>query len=316
MSQLPPIAFVSRSDAASEAVWIDALSAALPQETIISFSAMSDDEKQRAEIAVVANPDPEHIAALPNLQWVHSLWAGVERLVVELGPKAPPLVRLTDPELSRVMSEAVLAWSYYLQRDMPAYRKQQQRRVWQELEYRQPSEMTVGLIGLGELGAASARKLKDAGFNVIGWSRSMKSLAGIETVSGDEGLNTMLQRSDIVVCLVPLTEQTRGLLNASRFGIMKKGASLINFARGPIIVTDDLLDALDSGQLSHAVLDVFEVEPLPGNSAFWDHEKVTVLPHISGPTSRESSARIVAGNIRNWRQNGTLPPTVDIQRGY
>jgi glyoxylate/hydroxypyruvate reductase A len=214
------------------------------------------------------------------------------------------------------MSEAVLAWSYYLQRDMPAYRKQQQHRVWQELEYRQPSEMAVGLIGLGELGAASARKLKDAGFNVIGWSRSMKSLTGIETVAGDDGLNTMLQRSDIVVCLVPLTEQTRGLLNASRFGIMKKGASLINFARGPIIVTDDLLDALDSGQLSHAVLDVFEVEPLPDNSAFWDHEKVTVLPHISGPTSRESSARIVAGNIRNWRQNGTLPPTVDIQRGY
>lgn len=316
MSQLPPIAFVSRSDAASEAVWIGALSAALPQETITSFSAMSDDEKQSAEIAIVANPDPEHIAALPNIKWVHSLWAGVERLVAELGPKAPPLVRLVDPELSRVMSEAVLAWGYYLQRDMPAYRTQQQHRVWQELEYRQPSEMTVGLIGLGELGAASARKLKDAGFNVIGWSRSMKSLTGIETVAGDEGLNTMLQHSDIVVCLVPLTEQTRGLLNASRFGTMKKGASLINFARGPIIVTDDLLDALDSGQLSHAVLDVFEVEPLPENSAFWGHEKVTVLPHISGPTSRESSARIVAGNIRNWRQNGTLPPTVDIQRGY
>jgi glyoxylate/hydroxypyruvate reductase len=316
MSQLPPIAFVSRSDAASEASWIQALSEALPQETIISFSAMSDDEKQRAEIAIVANPDPEHIAALPNLKWVHSLWAGVERLVAELGPKAPPLVRLVDPELSRVMAEAVLAWSYYLQRDMPTYQRQQQQRIWQELEYRHPSELTVGLIGLGELGAASARKLKDAGFNVIGWSRSVKSLAGIETVAGEEGLNTVLQRSDIVVCLVPLTEQTRGLLNTSRFEIMKKGASLINFARGPIVVIDDLLNALDNGQLSHAVLDVFEVEPLPDTSTFWDHEKVTVLPHISGPTSRGSSARIVAGNIRNWRQNGTLPSTVDVQRGY
>lgn len=316
MSKRLPIAFVSRSDASSEAGWIAALNAAMPEEMIISFSEMSDEQKRETEIAIVANPDPAHIAVLPGLKWVHSLWAGVERLVAELGHSSPPLVRLVDPELSRVMAEAVLAWTYYLQRDMPAYRHQQQQRVWSELEYRHPNDMTVGLIGLGELGTASALKLKDAGFNVVGWSRSQKTLDGIETVSGEDGLSILLQRSDIVVCLVPLTEQTRGLLHSGRLSEMKKGASLINFARGPIIVIDDLLTMLDSDHLSHAVLDVFEVEPLPQSSPLWQHAKVTVLPHISGPTGLESSARIVAQNIRNWRATGTLPVTVDMQRGY
>lgn len=123
-------------------------------------------------------------------------------------------------------------------------------------------------------------------------------------------------KSDILVCLVPLTDATRGLLNADRLGAMKKGAALINFARGAVVVADDLIAALDSGQLSHAVLDVFEQEPLPPASAFWQHPKVTVLPHISAPTSRESSAKIVAGNVKTWRETGTLPETVDMTRGY
>lgn len=316
MSKLPPIAFVSRGDAASEASWIATLSDAMPQENIVAFSALADEDKHRVEIAIVANPEPGDIAELTGLKWVHSLWAGVERLVAEWGAGAPPLVRLVDPELSRVMAEAVLAWTYYLQRDMPAYRKQQQRKIWEGLEYRHPSEMTVGLIGLGELGTASVRKLKDADFNVIGWSRSLKSISGVETVSADDGLCTLLRKSDIVVCLVPLTAETRGLLNSSRISEMKSGASIINFARGPIIVADDLLDALNSGHLSHAVLDVFDVEPPPQTSPFWDHENVTVLPHISGPTSPASSARIVAANIRDWRATGKLPMTVDMQRGY
>jgi glyoxylate/hydroxypyruvate reductase len=115
---------------------------------------------------------------------------------------------------------------------------------------------------------------------------------------------------------VPLTDATRGLLDAGRLAAMKRGAALINFARGAVIVADDLIAALDSGGLSHAVLDVFEQEPLPAASAFWQHPKVTVLPHISAPTSRESSARIVAGNVRTWRETGGLPETVDMARGY
>ena len=311
-----PIAFVSRMNAETEAVWKQALRAAMPEEDILSFSELSAEQKSRVDFAIVANPDPADIAALPGLTWIHSLWAGVERLVLELGEKAPPIVRLKDPELSRVMAEAVLAWTYYLQRDMPAYRKNQEKALWQELDYRHPGEMTIGLLGLGALGTAAAERLTHAGFNVSGWSRSEKAIAGVETLTGDDGLQTLLEKSDILVCLVPLTDATRGLLDAGRLAMMKQGAALINFARGAVIVADDPLAALDSGRISHAVLDVFEQEPLPTASSFWRHPKVTVLPHISAPTSRESSARIVAGNVRIWRETGRLPDTVDMIRGY
>ncbi|UXS04327.1 2-hydroxyacid dehydrogenase [Agrobacterium tumefaciens] len=311
-----PIAFVSRSDSESETIWKTALRAAMPEETILSFSELSEEQKQAVELAIVANPDPADIAALPGLKWIHSLWAGVERLVLELGQKAPPIVRLKDPELSRVMAEAVLAWTYYLQRDMPVYRNNQQNAIWKDLDYRHPQDVTVGLLGLGALGAVAAERLLDAGFNVAGWSRSPKSIANVETLNGETGLNSLLAKSDILVCLIPLTDDTRGLINADRIGVMKDGAEIINFGRGPVIVTDDLTAALDSGKLSHAVLDVFDQEPLPQSSALWRNPKVTVLPHISAPTSRESSARIVAANIGKWRTTGVLPETVDMQRGY
>ena len=126
-----PLALVTRSDAATEAVWKEALSDALPEETILSFRDMSAEQRAEAELAIVANPDPADVAQLPNIQWIHSLWAGVERLVAELGPDAVPIVRLVDPELARVMAEAVLAWTYYLHRDMPAYRTNQQKAEWQ-----------------------------------------------------------------------------------------------------------------------------------------------------------------------------------------
>ena len=311
-----PIAFVSRMNAETEAVWKHALRAAMPQEEILAFSELTNEQRRAVNFAIVANPDPADIAALPGLTWIHSLWAGVERLVLELGDKAPPIVRLKDPELSRVMAEAVLAWTYYLQRDMLAYRDNQQKTLWQEFDYRHPREMTIGLLGLGALGTAAAERLRHAGFNVAGWSRSAKAIGGVETLTGDDGLQTLLEKSDILVCLVPLTDATRGLLDAGRLAAMKNGAALINFARGAVIIAEDLIAALDSGRLSHAVLDVFEQEPLPVSSAFWQHPKVTVLPHISAPTSRESSARIVAGNVYTWRETGTLPETVDMARGY
>lgn len=311
-----PIAFVSRSSDADVDEWVAMLSQALPGEVILPFQSMSDEQRAMAQIAIVANPDPADIAKLTGLKWIHSLWAGVERLVSELGTLAPPIVRLTDPELSRVMAEAVLAWTYYLHRDMPAYRDNQKRAVWKEIEYRHPSDVTVGILGLGTLGVAASERVRDAGFETIGWSRSTKTLAGVEALSGEEGLTELLERSDILVCLVPLTVETRGLLNEGRFRQMKRGASIINFARGAVVVGDDLIKALDDGHLSHAVLDVFESEPLEQNSVFWNHPNVTVLPHISAPTNRKTAAKIVAANIRRWRESGQLPATVDMTRGY
>ncbi|VVE53445.1 glyoxylate/hydroxypyruvate reductase A [Pandoraea capi] len=310
------IAFLSRMPADYQRPYLDALRAALPDDIVAPLAALSPSQRAQAPIAIVANPDPADVAALPGLLWIQSLWAGVESLVAALPAHSPPTMRLVDPEMSRTMAEAVLAWTYYLQRDMPRYARQQTQRVWVQQTYRKPSQTTVGLLGLGELGQAAAARLRDAGFVVRGWSRSPKTLDGIETLSGDDGLGAMLATADIVISLIPLTAQTRGMLDATRLGRMKPGAALINFSRGPVVVTQALLDALDRGHLSHAVLDVFDVEPLPIDSSLWDHPRVTVLPHISAPTDHETAAQVIAGNIRDFRATGRVPGNVDMTRGY
>lgn len=310
------IALVTRIPDEAERLWLKALSLTMPDETIVSFRQLDEEGRAAVDIAIVANPDPADLAQLPGLKWIHSLWAGVERLVGELGDSNLPVVRLVDPQLGRTMAEAVLAWSYYLFRDMPAYARFQRERNWQQLPYRRPQQVTIGLLGLGALGEAAAQRLTGAGFKVIGWSRSAKDVEAVETFSGDDGLDELLSRSDILVCLLPLTPETRGLLNAERLALLPANASLINFARGPIVVSNDLLQALDAGHLSHAVLDVFDVEPLPADGPFWNHPGITVLPHISAPTDRDTAAEIVAANIQAYRRTAALPSLVDFARGY
>lgn len=312
----PVIAFLSRMSADYQRPYLDALRAALPGEIVAPLAELSASQREQASVAIVANPDPADVVALPGLLWIQSLWAGVESLIAALPSDSPPIMRLIDPEMSRTMAEAVLAWTYYLQRDMPRYARQQTQRVWSQHAYRKPSQTTVGLLGLGELGQAAAERLRDAGFVVHGWSRSPKTLDGVETYARESGLNAMLAASDIVISLIPLTAQTRGMLDAERLGRLKPGASLINFSRGPVIVTTALLDALDRGHLTHAVLDVFDVEPLPVDSSFWDHPRVTVLPHISAPTDHDTAAQVIADNIRDFRETGRIPSNVNLTRGY
>lgn len=312
----PPLAVVTRLEPLAEQGWRDRLAAALPDETVLCFAAMDTAQRQEADIAIVANPDPAALAALPNLRWIQSLWAGVERLVADLPAAAPPIVRLVDPELARTMAEAVLAWTFYLHRDMPAYARQQRQRVWRQMAYRPPGQFAVGVLGLGALGTEACRALRHAGFAVHGWSRQPKALDGILCHHGEGGLATMAGSCDVLVCLLPLTDQTRGLIDARLLARMKPGAALINFARGPVLVTADLLAALDGGHVSHAVLDVFDAEPLPVDSPLWGHPAITVLPHVSAPTAPASAASIVAANIAAYRLDGTVPPVVDRQRGY
>jgi glyoxylate/hydroxypyruvate reductase A len=312
----PRIAFVTRIEPDEEEAWLGKLRAAMPDETIVPIRQIPEDERASVDIAIVANPDPADLARLPNLKWIHSLWAGVERLVGELGDLKVPIVRLVDPELARTMAEATLAWTYYLFRDMPAYAAQQRDAVWKPLAYTRPEKTTVGVLGLGALGSAALIRLRDAGFSVVGWSRTPKTIEGIEIFAGEETLERMLARTDILVCLLPLTAETRGLLDATRLAQLPRGASLINFGRGPIVVDGDLVASLDAGHMKHAVLDVFGVEPLPGENPLWRHPKITVLPHISAPTDMETATGIVAGNLRAYRADGTIPPSVDVGRGY
>ncbi|MBV1776149.1 glyoxylate/hydroxypyruvate reductase A [Burkholderiaceae bacterium DAT-1] len=296
--------------------WLSPLRQAMPDEQIVPFEALSEADKLACEVAIVANPEPAQLAQLPNLKWVHSVWAGVERMLAELPESDLAVVRLVDPRLANTMAEAVLTWALYLHRLGPQYAQQQSQRVWRALEYVRPERRTIGILGMGELGKCTALRLRGAGFRVMGWSRSGTSVPDVETLSGEAGLREMLAQSDIVVCLLPLTAETRGLLNAEQLARMKPGAAIINFARGPIIDEAALWAALDHGSLGYAVLDVFDQEPLPEDAWFWDHPKVTVLPHCSGPTDRESAAQIVAGNIARFRESGDIPPAVDRQRGY
>ncbi|WP_169545897.1 2-hydroxyacid dehydrogenase [Sneathiella aquimaris] len=310
------IPFVSQCSKEEEQDWIKTLAEKLPGEVIVPFAALTDQQKEAVEIAIVANPKPEEVAMLPNLKWVHSVWAGVERLLADLGDRPFDIVRLVDPELGRTMAEAVLAWTLYLHRDMPSYAKFQKQREWVELPYIKAADKTVGIIGLGALGQASAKILGDFGFRVAGWSRSQKDMDGVQCYSGPDGLYALAERSDILVCLLPLTNETTGLLDGRFFACGAKGKGFINFGRGAVVKNADLLTALDKQYISHAVLDVFEQEPLPPESEWWGHEKVTVLPHISAPTDIDTASTIVAENIQTYRQSGVLPPVVNKKRGY
>lgn len=313
---MQPIPFLSQSDPIEQAAWVEALSLAMPGERIVPFALLDESGRGSAEVAIVANPDPAEIARLPNLRWIQSLWAGVERIIHDLADFHGTIVRLVDPELARTMAEAVLAWTLYLHRDMPAYAAAQRRREWLPLDYVRPQNRSVGLLGLGELGRAGAAALLRAGFVVRGWSRTAKALNGVETFEGHDGLRRMLGKTDILVCLLPLTPETRGILDRRTLSHLPGGASLINFGRGPVIVIDDLLMKLDEHHLAHAVLDVFEQEPLQRESRLWEHPAVTVLPHISAETNRRTAAAIAAANIGAFRQSGAVPKGVDRARGY
>jgi len=296
--------------------WLKALQAAMPGERVVLLESLNAQERAECEIAIVANPDPADLRTLPNLQWVHSVWAGVERLVEDLQGSPVQIARLVDPQLADTMAEAVLAWTLYLHRDMPRYARQQAAGEWFAHDYLPPQGKTVALLGLGELGLASAARLRAAGFNVCGWSRSPKAVQGVQCFAGDAELPALLAGADILVCLLPLTPETEGMLGAPALGQLRPGASLINFARGAIIDDEALRAALDAGHLNHAVLDVFRQEPLPAAQWQWRHPQVTVLPHISAPTNRGTASAIVAGNIERFRQSGAMPVVVDKKRRY
>ena len=314
------VPFVSRADAAEHAVWLSALNEAaatrLPGVSVRPLTCLDAGARSETSVVIVADPDPGELARLPKLQWVQSLWAGVERLVAQLPDPSVAIVRMRDPELARTMAEAVLAWTLYLHRDMPAYRAQQKARIWRQLTVKQPGDVTVGVLGLGVLGRRSVQSLLANGFQVQGWSRSPVAIDGVACFAGQDGLHHVLAQADIVIVLLPLTPQTRGLIDHQALSRLKPGASLINFARGPIIVEADLMVALDEGRLQHAVLDVFDREPLPQDHPFWIHPAVTVLPHISAPSNPATASRIAIDNVAHYLETGVIPDSVDRQKGY
>jgi glyoxylate/hydroxypyruvate reductase len=261
-----------------------------------------------AEIAMALVWKPPHgvLASLPNLQLIASLGAGVDHILEDPSvPRHVPLMRLVDPHMVAAMSEYVLAQVLRLHRQELDYLGQQRDIVWKELRQPNASERRVGILGLGQFGADAALKLRALGFDVAGWSRSPKAIDGIASFHGAEGFAPFLARSEIVVCLLPLTTATESILNARTFALMPRGGMIVNVGRGGHLAEDDLLAAIDGGQIGGAVLDVFRSEPLPTDHPFWRHPRIIVTPHVAAATNPPTAAAIVADNVKRLR--GGLP---------
>lgn len=250
-----------------------------------------------------------------NTRAVLSLWAGVEKIVGNAS-LTQPLCRMVDPGLSEGMTEWVTGHvlRYHLGTDVHVTT---QDGVWRDsLVPPLARDRTVGILGLGVLGTAAAEALAALNFQVMGWSRTAKTLPGIACHAGDDGLETVLGASEILVLLLPQTPATTGLMNDARFAQMRPGAMLLNPGRGPLIEDEALLRALEAGQVGHATLDVFATEPLPQDHPYWAHPAVTVTPHIASVTRTRSSARAIARNIARGVAGQPFEDLVDRKLGY
>ncbi len=276
-----------------------------------------DGDPASIDYAAVWNMPSDEWARYKNLKAIFSMGAGIDHLASD--PKRPkhlPVVRLVEPGLTAGMTEFAV-WSVLSHhRFIPEYTRQRQARLWQGHVQIAPYDRRVGIMGLGVLGSDAAQKLAPFGFDLAGWSRSSKELTGVKSYHGAEQLPAFLQRTEILLCLLPLTDETRGILNARTFAQLPKGAAVINLARGEHLVEKDLLAALDSDHLSGATLDVFEQEPLPQDSPIWDHPKVQMTPHVASMLIVDSTVRFFVDNIRRFEQGGDLSPIVDFERGY
>lgn len=306
-----------RLDAVEYSTWLAALRSAMPEACWLDEVAARA-RPEAVEAAVVANPPPGALSGLPRLRLIQSLWAGVERLLEDRTlPAQVPVARMVDPSMNLAMAETALWAALSLHRGFFAYGRQQQAGLWRQLPQRRADEIEVLVLGQGEMGRGAALAIARQGYRVCGWSRSPKaSEGGVRSLSGDAALADALPGCDVLINLLPLTAQTRGLLGARLFAALPAGAAVVNLARGAHLVEADLLAALDAGHLGHAVLDVFGVEPLPDGHPFWSHEKVTLLPHAAALTDPRTAAAVAAANLRALRDCGPIAHRVDRARGY
>jgi len=279
-----------------------------------------DKEVDPADVAYafVWAPEPGRLAALPNLRLIVSSGAGVDHITSDPAwPSHVGLVRMGGDETGQRMGEYVSLAALALLRDLPRMIAGQRARQWDNFDAaRSAPEVTVGIMGLGNLGQASARMLQGLGFRVIGWSRSPKSCPGVTGYAGPSERSAFVACADILVNLLPDTPETARMIDARLLAGLPRGAGVVNAGRGPQLVLDDLLAALDSGQVGGAVLDVFEEEPLPAEHPAWAHPRVLVTPHLASQSSRPARARYVADAIAAFERGERPPNLYDPARGY
>jgi glyoxylate/hydroxypyruvate reductase A len=270
------------------------------------------------EYVLVWQPEAGRIAQFPRLKTIISAAAGVDHILADASlPPDMPIARMVTQETMQRMAEFTLMSSLMLLKDMPRIIDQQQRQVWQEFATpRTALDTRVGIMGLGALGLACAGLHARMGFDTAGWARSPRSADGIRCYAGNAEQAEFLRRTDILICLLPDTPDTRHIMNADLFRLLPPGAAIINVGRGTHLQQDDLLAALASGHISRALLDVFETEPLPPDSELWRHPRILVTPHVAAIPSRRERARQAAEVIRAAAAGLPIPHEYERQRGY
>ena len=271
--------------------------------------------------AAVWKPAPGELASFPNLRVIFNLGAGVDALMADSSLPKVPLVRVAVGDLTDRMTEYVVLHVLMHHRQELYLRACQREKRWEPLFQWPASAISVGIMGLGTLGSNAAEVLKRLGFRVSGWSRNPRQIDGVECFHGQAQLETFLRRTDILVCLLPLTSDTRHILNRGLFAKLNRNSPLgapvlINAGRGGLQAEADILQCLDDGTLGAVSLDVYATEPLPADSRFWTHPKVVLTPHNAADTDPEEISKYVAKQIERFEAGGTLENIVDPARGY
>jgi len=299
--------------------WDDAIARLSAQHATRIWPYLDDPEE--IEYAVVWKPPRGALSGFPNLRVIFSMGAGVDHLTADPELPGVPVVRFVADDLTEKMSEYVLHHVLLHHRRHLEYAAQQARKEWRPLPQPAARNVRVGVMGCGVLGAAAAAKLAAIGFQTLGWSRSRKSIPDVRCFAGSDEFLTFLGMTDILVCLLPLTPQTRGLLGGKLIAAMAPdgvlpGRVIINAGRGALQDETEILAALDSGALWAASLDVFDTEPLPGDSPLWSHPRVVVTPHNAAESDPHALVDYVLEQIGKFEREGVLDNVVDRQRGY
>ncbi len=281
----------------------------------------SDEPLDSVKYALAWNSPHGVLARCPNLEVVFSLGAGVDHLISDPDLPDVPIVRIVDPNLTMRMTEYVVFHVLLHHRRFHDYDRAQRAKKWEVLYQPGANEVRVGVMGMGTLGSDSACKLRDLGFQVAGWSNSPKSFAGIESFAGMDQLTPFLNRTDILVVLLPHTPETEGILNKNLFAALARdgagqGPVLINAGRGRLQIDDDIVTALDENVLHAVSLDVFEQEPLPVDSALWSHERATLTPHIASESDNRALTKYIAEQIKRHESGQALENVIDNTKGY